>query len=66
MTVPPAISPMVTISAALRPLTSPSRPMRIPPSGRMKKPTPKAANVDSSEVTSSPVGKKVLATTRAM
>ena len=32
----------------------------------MTKPTPNAAKVDSSEVTSSPVGKKVFATSRAM
>jgi hypothetical protein len=52
--------------AALRPRTSPSRPITIPPSGRTTMPTPNAAKVDNREVISSPAGKSFLAITVAM
>jgi hypothetical protein len=39
-TVPIAISRMVMSSAALRPRTSPMRPITMPPSGRARKPSP--------------------------
>ncbi len=44
----PPISRMVTVSAARRPCRSATAPISSPPTGRMKKPTAKTANVDSS------------------
>ncbi|SST10478.1 Uncharacterised protein [Acinetobacter baumannii] len=55
------ISRMISCIAALRPLRSAYRPSRTPPTGRMKKPTPKVARAISSEVYSSPEGKNSLA-----
>ena len=40
MTVPNAIVMMVRVSAARRPCVSPKRPIAMPPSGRIRKPTP--------------------------
>ena len=60
-TVPNAIRKMVSTSAVLRPLVSPSRPITMPPSGRARKPTPKAANEASSEAVGSLFGKNFVA-----
>ena len=59
--VPPAISRMVSESAAFRPTLSAYTPSTMPPTGRMKKPTPNVATASSSEVSSLPVGKNSLA-----
>ena len=65
MTVPKAIVMMVSINAALRPLVSPNRPMMMPPSGRIRKPTPKTAKDESSAAAGLPGGKKLRAITLA-
>ncbi|MNG16127.1 hypothetical protein D3C84_1000100 [compost metagenome] len=48
---------MIICIAALRPLRSEYMPNRMPPTGRMKKPTPKVASAISSEVCSLSAGK---------
>ncbi|MNL17992.1 hypothetical protein D3C87_1391150 [compost metagenome] len=48
---------MIICIAALRPLRSEYMPNRMPPTGRMKKPTPKVANAISSDAYSSSDGK---------
>ena len=47
----PAIMSMVVMRTNLRPRTSAIRPKTIPPSGRMRNPTAKTANVASSAET---------------
>ncbi|MNG00346.1 hypothetical protein D3C84_832770 [compost metagenome] len=51
------ISRMISCMAALRPLRSAYSPSSTPPTGRMKKPTPKVARAISSEAYSLSVGK---------
>ena len=58
---PVAISPMVSSSANLRPLRSPTVPIRMPPSGRATKPTPNTAKVDNSATVGVERGKNCLA-----
>ena len=58
---PPAISRMVSESAAFLPTLSAYTPSTMPPTGRMKKPTPNVATASSSEVSSLPVGKNSFA-----
>ena len=55
--VPSAIRKIVTSSAALRPLASPSRPIRMPPSGRTTKPRPKVAKTANNPASGSLDGK---------
>lgn len=56
--VPTAIMIMVSARIRLRPRRSPIGPKNIPPSGRTRKATAKAANEDSNCVVSFPDGKK--------
>ena len=51
------ISVTVRVSAALRPLRSPTRPSSQPPTGRMKKPTAKMPAVFMSWAVGFPSGK---------
>ncbi|MNN17941.1 hypothetical protein D3C81_1311400 [compost metagenome] len=51
------INEMINCIAALRPLRSAYSPSNTPPTGRMKKPTPKVAKAISSEVYSLSEGK---------
>ncbi|MNJ45735.1 hypothetical protein D3C77_408430 [compost metagenome] len=57
MAIDTVISRMIICIAALRPLRSEYMPSNTPPTGRMKKPTPKVARAISSEAYSSSEGK---------
>ncbi|MCY1178733.1 hypothetical protein D9M73_190990 [compost metagenome] len=48
---------MIICIAALRPLRSEYMPSKMPPTGRMKKPTPKVARAISNDAYSSSEGK---------
>ena len=50
----------------LRPILSPSAPKNRPPSGRIRKATPKVAKVASIAVNVDPLGKKCVARIRAL
>ncbi|MNH16917.1 hypothetical protein D3C79_765690 [compost metagenome] len=56
--VPNVIRPIVRLKAALRPCLSAYRPMMMPPTGRIKKPTPKVASDIRSEASADSEGKK--------
>ena len=58
---PTAISEMVSVSADLRPTRSATAPSTMPPSGRVRKPTPNVAQVASSEMVGFVAGKYSLA-----
>ena len=60
--VPSVISTMVSSSAGLRPARSAYAPIQIPPSGRVRKPTPNVATESSRLANALSVGKNALPT----
>ena len=61
-----AIVKIVMTRAGLRPLTSPSQPMAMLPTGRPRKPTPNTAKDRSSELSGSVAGKNAFPIIAAM